>query len=62
MESMRLLRAIAQSYRNDWSDFDGRGAKRQLDAVADLAEREHAGEDVKAEVESELEMLAESEW
>jgi hypothetical protein len=50
METMRLLREIALSYRRDWSDFDGRAAKRQLYEVATLAEREHAGEDVSTEV------------
>lgn len=48
---MKLLREIALSYRHDWSDFDGRAAKRQLYEVAGLAEREHAGEDVSEEIE-----------
>lgn len=56
MQSMRLLRAIADGYRNDWSDFDGRSAKHELYAVAALAERETAGEDVTAEVEQLLEL------
>lgn len=57
MESMRLLRAIGQDYRNDWSEFDGRTARSQLERVAELAEREHAGEDVKAEVDEEISFL-----
>jgi len=61
MESMKLLRAIAAGYRKDWSEFDGRAAKHQLDAVADLAEREFAGEDVSAEVASEIQLLREDE-
>lgn len=61
MESMRLLRAIGEDYRRGWSDFDGRGARSQLNAVAELAEREHAGEDVKAEVDAQIAELEESQ-
>jgi len=59
MESMKLLRAIAAGYRKDWSQFDGRAAKRELDRVADLAEREFAGEDVSVEVAGEIQLLGE---
>lgn len=61
MKSVDLLRAQANDYRLDWSEFDGRTAKAQLNRVADLIERENNGEDVTDVVNLLLEELAERE-
>ena len=54
LASLELLRIIAHGYRLDWSDFDGRSAKAELNRVADLIQREANGEDVAAEVAAEI--------
>lgn len=32
----RALRALGAAYRGDWSDFDGRSLRHQLEEVADF--------------------------
>ena len=34
---VRELRALGQAWRNDWSEFDGRQLRDQLDAIANFA-------------------------
>lgn len=50
MLTVAALNALGQTYRNDWSEFDGRSARAEMASLGALIEREHAGEDVAAEV------------
>lgn len=50
MVSVAAMRALGQMWREDWSEFDGRTLRAQLDDLAPLIEAEHAGEDVRERV------------
>lgn len=53
LESIGKLRVHAQEIRNDWSCFDGRSEKRELDAIADEIEREIAEKYMKLPVDAD---------
>lgn len=50
MLAVRAMQNLGQMWRGDWSDFDGRTLRDQLNALAPLIEAEHAGEDVRERV------------
>ena len=54
----RELRAIGKYYRNDWSDFDGRSLRSQLENLASWGEKATKG-DTQEEFTGFTEMLTE---
>jgi hypothetical protein len=50
LESLGLLAELGIRWRNDWSDFDGRVLRHQLDEIDDIVGREFAGEDVSGAI------------
>jgi hypothetical protein len=49
-EVIRAIEAVGQAWRGDWSDFDGRTLRHQLNELCGLMESALAGEDVKEAV------------
>jgi hypothetical protein len=47
---LSCLHALGTAYRGDWSDFDGRTLRSQLDEVSRIIRKESQGEDVRREV------------
>lgn len=47
---LSCLSALGAAYRGDWSDFDGRSLRAQLDEVDRIIRQEVAGEDVARSV------------
>jgi uncharacterized protein with von Willebrand factor type A (vWA) domain len=41
------LSALGQAWRGDWSEFDGRTLRSQLNEITDLLDAERRGEDTK---------------
>jgi hypothetical protein len=41
------LRLLGQSWRSDWSDFDGRTLRSQLEGISDLLRSEQPLEDLR---------------
>lgn len=52
--SLEAMRALGQAYRDDWSEFDGRTLRDQLNELEDMIRKELAGEDVTRHAESLL--------
>lgn len=54
-KSLGAMGALATRWRNDWSDFDGRQLRDELQVLAGLIRKESEGEDVTALVEQFIE-------
>ncbi len=52
--SLEVMRMLGQVYRDDWSEFDGRALRDQLNELEGMIRREIAGEDVSSHAESLL--------
>jgi hypothetical protein len=48
--TLAALNALGSAWRGDWSEFDGRTLRCQLDEIAALAQKEVCGEDVKRDL------------
>lgn len=49
-EVIRAIEAVRQAWRGDWSDFDGRTLRSQLNQLCGLMESALSGEDVSEAV------------
>lgn len=47
---LSCLQSLGSAYRGDWSDFDGRSLRAQLDEIDRIIRKETSGEDVRREV------------
>lgn len=56
MKASEAAEALGTAWRNDWSDFDGRTLRSQLEDLDAIYVKEHRGEDVTEDVRSFIEI------
>lgn len=50
LKSLACLRALGAAYRGDWSNFDGRTLRDQLDEASAIIAKEARGEKITVDV------------